>query len=209
MKPSTLFGLLALAACSTDGEIDPTGGITTSRSICPSVAIQAATGDITLFDPAGSRDARAIDVVAVITNVRSSCTEDANTVVATTTFDVLARRRDAGPARQVVLPYFATVLQAGDQVVSKSISRVGLDFAAGQTRTAGRGQATARIARSAATLPSEVRERITRRRKPGDPDAAVDPLSDPTVRAAVQRATFELLVGFQLTEDQLAYNATR
>jgi hypothetical protein len=29
------------------------------------------------------------------------------------------------------------------------------------------------------------------------------------VRAAVQRATFELLIGFQLTEQQLAYNATR
>ena len=27
----------------------------------------------------------------------------------------------------------------------------------------------------------------------GDPDAAVDPLSDPAVRAAVQRATFEML----------------
>ena len=33
--------------------------------------------------------------------------------------------------------------------------------------------------------------------------------ADPAVRAAVQRATFELLVGFQLTEAQLRYNATR
>ena len=32
---------------------------------------------------------------------------------------------------------------------------------------------------------------------------------DPAVKAAVARATFELLVGFQLTEQQLAYNATR
>ena len=43
----------------------------------------------------------------------------------------------------------------------------------------------------------------------GDPDAAIDPLADPTVREAVRRASFELLVGFQLTEQQLAYNATR
>ena len=41
------------------------------------------------------------------------------------------------------------------------------------------------------------------------PDAALDPLADPQVRAAVQRATFEVLIGFQLTQDQLAYNATR
>ena len=38
---------------------------------------------------------------------------------------------------------------------------------------------------------------------------ALDPLNDPEVRAAVASATFEVLVGFQLTEDQLAYNATR
>ena len=42
-----------------------------------------------------------------------------------------------------------------------------------------------------------------------DADAAVDPLSRPEVKAAVARATFEVLVGFQLTQDQLTYNATR
>ena len=37
----------------------------------------------------------------------------------------------------------------------------------------------------------------------------IDPLADPAVKAAIQRATFELLIGFQLTEDQLRYNVTR
>jgi len=50
---------------------------------------------------------------------------------------------------------------------------------------------------------------LTARRKAGDPSAAIDPLSDPGVRAAVQRATFEHLIGFQLTDAQLRYNATR
>jgi hypothetical protein len=54
-----------------------------------------------------------------------------------------------------------------------------------------------------------VRRILTRPRKPGDPQAAVDPLSDPAVRAAVANATFEHLVGFQMTQDQLRYNATR
>ena len=40
-------------------------------------------------------------------------------------------------------------------------------------------------------------------------DAAVDPLSTPKIKQAVQRATFQALVGFQLTDDQLKYNATR
>jgi hypothetical protein len=61
----------------------------------------------------------------------------------------------------------------------------------------------------AATLPDDVRQRITAKRRAGDEEAATDPLNDPEVRAALASASFELLVGFQLTEDQLAYNATR
>jgi hypothetical protein len=37
----------------------------------------------------------------------------------------------------------------------------------------------------------------------------MDPLADPAVRQAVLAATFEALIGFQLTEDQLKYNMTR
>ena len=33
--------------------------------------------------------------------------------------------------------------------------------------------------------------------------------SDPKIRDAVARATFEHLIGFQLTQEQLRYNATR
>ena len=50
---------------------------------------------------------------------------------------------------------------------------------------------------------------LTRPRKAGEADAAIDPLADPAIRAAVASATFEHLVGFQLTQDQLRYNATR
>ena len=63
--------------------------------------------------------------------------------------------------------------------------------------------------RAAATLPPEIEQRLTRKRKAGDADAAVDPLANPDVRAAVQKASFELLVGFQLSDAQLQYNATR
>jgi hypothetical protein len=50
---------------------------------------------------------------------------------------------------------------------------------------------------------------LTRRRKAGESDAAVDPMTRPEVKAAVARATFEMLVGFQLDQTQLTYNATR
>ena len=34
-------------------------------------------------------------------------------------------------------------------------------------------------------------------------------LADPKIKAAINEANFELLVGFQLSDDQLKYNATR
>lgn len=43
------------------------------------------------------------------------------------------------------------------------------------------GEASTTIARSAATLPDDVREKLTRRRKAGDEDAAVDPLTQPEI----------------------------
>lgn len=197
-----------LAACSGDGELVETGVIVT-RSACPAVAIPVATGDITLFNPENSRDARAIDVVANITNLRSTCDESGENIVTNVTFDIHGRRSDASGAREVVLPYFAVVMQGGTAVVAKSMTRAGLRFEDGQLRAATTGAASGRVLRSAATLPEEVRRQVTRNRKPGDADAALDPLADPVVREAVRRASFEVLVGFQLSEAQLAYNATR
>lgn len=199
---------LSLTACISDGEIT-SEGILTTRSACPSVAIPAGTGDITLFNPPTSRDATAIDVVATITNVRSTCNDSGTDVVTTATFDIQGQRRNASGEREVVLEYFGTVLQGGTNPVSKRLGRVALRFPDGQVRAASSGQISASVLRSAATLPENIRAQITRQRKPGDADAALDPLADPAVRAAVTRASFELLVGFQLTPEQLAYNATR
>jgi hypothetical protein len=203
-----LLSLLLLPACSRSGTIDQ-GGVWATRSACPILGVPAATGDVTLFDPASSRDASAIDVTATITNVRQSCDESGDQIVSIASFDVLGVRRNPAEARQVVLPYFNVAVQGGDQIVAKRVGAVALNFAAGQYRAQTSGQATVRVSRAAATLPDDVRRILTRQRKPGDPDAAVDPLSDPGVRAAVARATFEHLVGFQMSQDQLRYNATR
>jgi hypothetical protein len=199
---------LGLFGCRHEGDIMETG-VLTSYTACPSVAIAAPAGDITLFDPAGSRDASAIDVVAQITNVRSTCDDTGEYVSTQVTFDVQARRRDAQGARDVVLTYFASVVQGNTNVVAKRLSRVGLHFAEGQLRTSTSATASSQVLRSAATLPDDIRRQITRERRPGDPNAAVDPMADPAVHAAVDRARFEVLLGFQLDPDQLRYNATR
>ncbi len=215
-RPITLKKLLPLAAvmvlagCAPKlGEFNEAGGINASRSTCPAVAIPAATGDITLFDPATSRDARAIDVTAYMTNVRVTCAPSGDQVVAQADFDVIARRRDTGAARDVQLPYFSAIVQGGNTVVAKRVSRVGLHFDAGQSEARTRGSGGGVVSLSAATLPAEVVAKINRKRKANDPDASIDPMAAPDVRAAVARASFELLVGFQLTQEQLRYNATR
>lgn len=200
--------LILAGGCARTGEIT-VGGITAVRSACPGVAIPIATGDVTLFDPASSQDLGALDVSATMTNVRSTCTNQGDDVVTNVTFDVLARRSNAQASRDLVLPYFITVVQGGTAVVTKRIGSVALHFDAGRDRASASGQATATVSRAAATLPADVRRELTRKRAPGEEDAAIDPLSRPEIRQALQRATFEALVGFQLTNDQLKYNATR
>jgi hypothetical protein len=86
---------------------------------------------------------------------------------------------------------------------------VTITFADGQLRGSAHASATALVSREAATLPPNILARINRKRKSGDADAALDPMNEPNVRDAVNKANFELLVGFQLTESQLAYNASR
>ncbi|MXO74884.1 hypothetical protein GRI40_06575 [Altererythrobacter aerius] len=201
----------ALAGCKTDGElvVDQGIGITAVRTACPAVGVPDYTGDITTFRVPGDTSAANIDVTASITNLRSTCDDGSPRIYTNATFDVLARRTDARGARTVTLPYYSVVLRGGTSVVTKRVGQVTIAFADGQERAQARAQAGAFVDRAEATLPQEIREQITRRRKAGDEDAAIDPLSEPAVKAAVARATFELLVGFQLSEEQLAYNATR
>jgi hypothetical protein len=202
---------LLVGGCAKSGEISVDGGVGISsvRSVCPVVGVPAGTGDVTVFDPPASRDAAAIDVTAVMTNVRGTCDDGATDVTSTVTFDVRARRARTEGARDVTLPYFITMVRGGTQVAAKRIGNVAVHFDAGQAIASTTGQATATVARSAATLPDAVREKLTRKRKAGDDDAAIDPLSAPDVRQAVLSASFEALVGFQLTEEQLRYNAQR
>lgn len=213
-RPSLLLpvaALFVLAGCSSRGEIvvDESVGITAVRGACPSVGIPDYTGDITLFRTGGGTTADNIDVVASLTNVRTQCNDEGEQVFSTSNFDVLGRRTDTKGARQVTLPYYVVVLRGGSAVITKRVGEVVLDFADGQERAQATGQGVAYINRAEATLPEDIRERITRKRKAGDSDAAIDPLSDPEVKAAVNRASFEVLLGFNLNEKQLAYNVTR
>ena len=207
----TISAVLLLSGCSRDGELDVSQGvgISTTRTGCPAVAVPDGTGDVTLFNPTSSQDASAIDVVALITNVRATCNEGGEKIYSQASFDVQARRTDTRGARSVTVPYFSTVVQGGSAVISKRVGQLTLQFADGQPRATASGQVASYIDGASARLPADIVTKITKKRKPGDADAALDPLADPEVRAAVVRSSFEILVGFQLTEDQLKYNVTR
>ena len=211
LRLTALVALSLLSACRHAGDVtaENGGGIYAIRSACPIAGVPAGTGDMTVFNPAGSTDSRAIDVTATITDLRATCQDVGNDVVSTATFTIVGLRRDPGAARQVVLPYFDVALQGGTTVAAKRVGQAVLNFAAGDIHAWTRLQATVRVNRGAATLPQNVRNILTRPRKAGEAEAAIDPLADPAIRAAVASATFEHLVGFQLTQDQLKYNATR
>jgi hypothetical protein len=199
-----------LASChSTEDDFDVSGGLNVVRSTCPAVAIPAYTGDVSLFSPPQSQDARALDVTASITNLRTSCDQSGDIVHTKVTFDVVARRASPNGARDLILPYFATVMRAGTKIMSKQESQVLVHFADGQYRATASGGAGADIEKRLATLPAVAQARLHRKRKASDADASIDPLADPKIKAAINEANFELLIGFQLTDDQLKYNATR
>jgi hypothetical protein len=86
---------------------------------------------------------------------------------------------------------------------------VGSGAAPAGKRKQAQGRAASTVNRAEATLPESVRKLLTKKRKAGQADAATDPLGLPEVRTALAKASFELVVGFQLTDAQLAYNATR
>ena len=208
---SVLAASFILAGCKTHGDIvvDEGVGITAVRGSCPSVGIPDYTGDITLFTAPGATDAASIDVTAAMTNLRAACNSENNKVTSQVSFDVLARRSDVRGARQVVLPFFISVIRGGNAVIAKRTSTVTINFADGQARAQGHGTGVGYIDKAEATLSNDIRKRITRKRKAGDSDAANDPLTEPDVRSAVARATFDVLAGFQLTDAQVQYNATR
>lgn len=200
----------ALTGCAREGELVVTQGvgITAVLTTCPAVGIPDYTGDMTTFT--GDQPiASALDVSAAMTNLRSSCNEQGENVYSEATFDVVARRANTSGARTVTLPYFVTVLRGGSAVVTKRVGQVTLNFADGEARAMATGKAGSFVNRASATLPEDIREKITRKRRPGDVDAALDPLADTEVKAAIARTRYEMLVGFQLTEDQLKYNVTR
>ena len=207
-RRSAALALVAVPALLLAGcERNP---LVVKRSACPAVAVAAYAGDVTLFRPGTtSPDVANMDAVATITNVRDECAETTDQFVSRIRYDVIARRTDTSTAQQFVLPVFAAVVQGGNVINAKQIANVTVNFAAGQERSLAQGSATAAVSRTAAAVPQAILDKINRKRRPGELDAATDPMADPEVRAALRAASFEVLIGFQLDDRALAYNVAK
>ena len=205
-RRSAVLALVALPVLLLAGcERNP---LVVKRSSCPAVAVAAYAGDVTLFRP-GAPDVANLDAVATLTNLREECAETADQFVTRISYDVIVRRNGAAQARQIVLPVFSAVVQAGNVINAKQISNVVVNFTAGQERAVVQGTATASVSRSAAAVSQDILDKINRKRRAGDFDAATDPMADPAVRAALRAASFEVVLGFQLDDRSLAYNIAK
>jgi len=200
-----VIGLVVLCGALSGCERNP---LLVRRSACPAVAVPNFAGDTTLFRGDGTA-ANDIDLVAVVTNVRGVCADAGERLATNITFDVIARRVATAGARTVTLPVFASVVQGGNLLVSKQVGQVAVAFADGQARAQTTAHAHAEVDRAATQMSAAMTKKVERKRKPGDLDAATDPLADPEVKAAIRAATFEVLIGFQLSDDALAYNAAK
>lgn len=184
-----LAGAAGLSACRSTGDLvaDQGVGITAVRSACPAVGLADYTGDITLFRQPGNTQAGNIDLVASMTEVRGQCDDKLDPVRQDVSFKIIARRNDARDERDVELHYFVTVVRGTNVVIAKQVASVKLHFAAGQSRAEAMGKGVGLVDRKEATLDRKVQERITKVRRAGEADAAIDPLTDPEVRGDVTR----------------------
>ena len=163
---SAVVAALALSGCQKNL-------LLVKRSVCPAVAVPNYAGDATLFVPGDtSGDARAIDLTATITDLRGDCVDTPEQLATAVNFKVNARRVNTSGARQVTLPFFATVVQGGNLIVSKQLGSVTLNFADGQGRAEAAGAANARVARSAACA-------CRRKSRPASPASASPGTSTP------------------------------
>src|SRR3546814_17959125 len=120
----------------------------------------AYTGDVTLFSTPGATAADAIDTVATITNVRGGCSDDGSEFVTNVSFDVLARRNEAGAAESLTLPFFVAVVRGGDKLVAKQLGQVSVNFAEGKDLAQASGSEQSRWIRHAAVLPDDIQEQV-------------------------------------------------
>lgn len=164
---------MLMAACSSKKDVAPA---------CPRVSVLGEAGTMTRFAPGPGRDILDIDFEAEVADVSSACRDhkrDGKPVSLVVLAPVLvASRGPANTDRQAQFSYFVSVVDSAQQILTKQIFPVTIDFSGNRNRVAFRDD---------------------------DPPITVDV---PNPGGAGARA-YEILVGMQLTQDEIDYNRKR
>lgn len=168
-----LLAAAALAGCASK-DVAPA---------CPRVAVLNSAGSLTRFAPGPGRDILDIDFQADMGDVVSACRDDQSRNDRPVSLVVLApvliaSRGPANRDHQARFSYFVSVVDSGQQILTKQIFPVEIDFSGNRNRVVLRDD---------------------------DPPITVDV---PNPKGVGARA-YEILVGFQLTQDEIDYNRKR
>ena len=150
---------------------------------CPRVAVLNGASSLTRFASGPGRDLLDIDFQADIADLVSACRDDQKrdgkpiTLVALAPV-LVASRGPANADRQARFSYFVSVVDGDQQILTKQIFPVEIDFSGNRNRVVLRDD---------------------------DPPITVDMPNSKGVGAR----SYEILVGFQLTQDEIDYNRKR
>lgn len=189
-----------VAACGSGNPLELT------RSYCPGIGVAKFANSITLIAPDAAATAGALDLTGQLTAVSGVCERAGGKLVTSTRAVVSASRRDSGAEQTVELPVFVTLVRDNSSILSKQIVPVRLSFAAGAR------SASAPVALK--VMLDEAAARAAAKPLTGSPDDEPlpppgkkrRPRSGPTLESKVAPTAFEILWGFQLTNQQAAYN---
>jgi hypothetical protein len=134
MQRNALFLLpflaLALSSCSTmndswdsvfGGGSEPLG----KTSACPQVAV---IRDLSVYQNPAAADETTLIYSARMGNVRGNCSVDENGLTVNATAELVALRGINGTSGNVTLPFFVSVLDAKENVISKKSFDVNVSF---------------------------------------------------------------------------------
>ncbi len=150
---------------------------------CPRVAVLNGAGSLTRFAPGPGRDLLDVDFQADMADLVSACRDkqapDGKPITVVALAPVLVANR--GPANrdhQARFSYFVSVVDSGQQILTKQIFPIEIDFSGNRNRVVLRDD---------------------------DPPITVDV---PNPKGVGARG-YEILLGFQLTQDEIDYNRKR
>ena len=164
---SLTLGVLTLGACGSP--------VSTTSLPCPDVSILAGSERLVLFKPGTGRDIIDILVEADMSNLGAACEYDDLRVDVETAFEIVAARGPKAGTSQVIIVFFAAIINPDGQVIAKETFESRIEFPENRRRVGVREQVVQQI----------------------------------PLKAQATGQDYQILVGFQLTPDQLEYNQSR